>query len=205
MRLRWGSAFVPILRRIRWPVVAIALLWCGAAHSETQVFLLRGWFGVFSTGMDTMAEELRAKGINAEAIMHMSWRSAASKIIKERAAGHATKIVLVGHSQGGNNAIELARELQAHNIPVDLLITLVPFMQDPVPANVRHAINYYQAPGWGSPLVGDPAFKGVLSNIDIAGDWGTLHVTIDKSSKVQAAVIDAIMALSKQDIAQGSH
>jgi hypothetical protein len=205
MRPRCGDLPVPILRCFRWPVVVIALLWCGAAHSETQVYLLRGWFGVFSTGMDTMAEDLRAKGINAEAIMHMFWRSAASKFIKERAAGHATKIVLVGHSQGANNAIELARELQAHDIPVDLLITLVPFMQDPVPTNVLHAINYYQSPGWGSALVADPGFNGVLSNIDIAGDWSTLHITIDKSAKVQAAVLDAVTALSKQDIAQGSH
>jgi len=200
MRPRGGSPLVPILRCCRWPVVAIALLWCGAAQSETQVFLLRGWFGVFSTGMDTMAEELRAKGINAEAIMHMFWRSAAQKIIKERADGHATKIVLVGHSQGANNAIEFARELQAHNIPVDLLITLVPFMQDPVPSNVRRAINYYQSPGWGSALVGDPAFKGSLSNIDVSGDWSTLHITIDKSSKIQAAVVDAITSLSQEDL-----
>jgi hypothetical protein len=203
MRPRCGTPPVSILRCFRWPVVVLVLLWCGAAHSETQVYLLRGWFGVFSTGMDTMAEELRGKGINAEAIMHMFWRSAASKIIKERAAGHAAKIVLVGHSQGANNAIEFARELQAHNIPVDLLITLVPFMQDPVPPNVLRAINYYQSPGWGSALIANPAFTGMLSNVDIAGDWGTLHITIDKSSKVQAAVIDAITGLSKQDIAQG--
>jgi len=149
MRPRCGRPPVSILRCFRLPVVLV-LLWCGAAHSETQVYLLRGWFGVFSTGMDTMAEELRGKGINAEAIMHMFWRSAASKIIKERAAGHAAKIVLVGHSQGANNAIEFARELQAHNIPVDLLITLVPFMQDPVPPNVLRAIITTSRPG-GAP------------------------------------------------------
>ena len=30
--------------------IAIALLWSCAAKAETRVYLLRGWFGVFSTG-----------------------------------------------------------------------------------------------------------------------------------------------------------
>jgi uncharacterized lipoprotein YmbA len=27
-------------------VLALALAWCGSVHAETQVYLLRGWFGV---------------------------------------------------------------------------------------------------------------------------------------------------------------
>jgi hypothetical protein len=179
-----------------WPLAAIVLLWCNCAHAETQVFLLRGWFGVFSTGMDTMAEELRAKGIKAEAIGHLAWKSTAAKIAKARAAGQTGRLALVGHSQGANNVIDMARELQSQKVPVDLLITLVPFMQGPVPSNVVRAVNYYQSPGWGSPLTTDADFKGKLSNIDISGDWGTFHVTIDKSSKIQAEVIGAIVELA---------
>jgi hypothetical protein len=37
-----------------------------------------------------------------------------------------------GHSQGGNNVVDMARELAPHNVRVDLLITLVPFLQDPL-------------------------------------------------------------------------
>jgi hypothetical protein len=178
-------------------VVAIALLLCNCAHAETRVYLLRGWFGVFSTGMDSMAEELRGKGIKAEAIGHTSWKSTVSKVVKERADGKTGRLVLVGHSQGANNVIEMARELETHKVPVDLLITLAPFLQDPIPSNVVRALNYYQSPGWGTPLTADRGFKGELSNIDIGSDLGTFHINIDKSARVQAEVVGAIAALPR--------
>jgi hypothetical protein len=176
-------------------LAAAAMLCCTCAGAETQVYLLRGWFGVFSTGMDDIERELRAKGVKAEAIMHFSSRSTVAKIVKERKASEIGRLALVGHSQGANNVIEMARELRRHGVPVDLLITLVPFMQDPIPSNVVRAVNYYQSPGWGMALTGEPDFKGTISNIDIAGDWGTFHITIDKTAKVQAEIVRMILAL----------
>ena len=177
-------------------MAAIVLAWCGCVWAETQVYLLRGWFGVFSTGMDVIAETLRGKGIEAEALGHLAWKSTVSKILDERAAGRTGRIVLVGHSQGGNNIIDIARELEKHGVRVDLLITLAPFQQDPVPANVVRALNYYQAGGWGSPLTAGPGFAGELANIDV-GDTGTFHVNIDKNAKVQAAIVATIAALPR--------
>ncbi len=167
----------------------------GTDDAEIQVYLLRGWFGVFSTGLDSMADELRSKGIKAEAMGHLTWRSTVSKIVAERAAGSQTRLVLVGHSQGANNVIDMARELEPQNIQVDLLITLAPFMQDPIPSNVVRALNYYQAGGWGAPLTADAGFKGELSNIDLGSDLGIFHINIDKNSKVQAEVVGAIVAI----------
>ena len=178
-------------------MLAIALLACAPAGAETRVYLLRGWFGVFSTGLDAMAEELRRKGVNAEAVSHLAWKSTAARVAKQRASGETSRVVLVGHSQGGNNVIDMARELQAHNVPVDLLITLAPFKQDPVPANVVRALNYYQAGGWGTPLTPDKDFNGELRNIDIGGDASVFHVNIDKNARVQAEVVDAIAALPR--------
>jgi hypothetical protein len=195
-----GVAFrdpVSLRAGVSWAVVAIALFWCNCAHAETEVYLLRGWFGVFSTGMDSMAEELRSKGIKAEAIGHLAWKSTVSKVVKERAAGKTGRLVLVGHSQGANNVIEMARELATHKVPVDLLITLVPFLQDPVPSNVVRALNYYQSPGWGMPLTVEPGFKGELSNIDIGSDLGIFHINIDKNARVQAEVVGAITDLPR--------
>ena len=176
-------------------VLAVALAWCSCACADTRVYLVRGWFGVFSLGMDSLVEQLHAKGIKAEAIGHLEWRSAASKIVDERASGPTGRIVLVGHSQGANNIIDMARELQKRNISVDLLITLAPWGQDPVPSNVKRALNYYQSPGWGSPLTADDDFKGELTNFNVESDSGVLHINIDKDPKVQAAVIAAITAL----------
>ncbi len=182
--------------RARWLVLTIAVCAIGPVHAQTQAYLLRGWFGVFSTGIDRMADDLRAKGMKAEAIGHLQWKAAVSKIVSDRAAGMKYRLALVGHSQGANNIIDMARELAKHDIPVDLLITLAPWLQEPVPTNVARAINYYQSPGWGTPLTAEPGFKGELKNIDIGSDVGTFHVTIDKSAKVQAEVIAAIAALS---------
>lgn len=184
----------------RWlgVVVAIALLWTSQARAaETEVYLLRGWFGIFSTGLDTMAEQLKANGIRAEVLGHLSWKTARDAIIEERAAGRNPRLVLVGHSQGADNVIDIARALEPHNIKVDLLVTLAPFMQSKVPDNVVQAVNYYQSPGWGEPLTAVPGFHGKISNINVEGDLSILHVNIDKSPKVQAAILHDIIELSQ--------
>ena len=188
-RLRLGASCL---------AVAIALLWCNCAlAAEPRVLLLRGWFGVFSTGMDSLASELKAKGIKTEVASHLYWSTALKDIVKERAAGNTGPLVLVGHSQGANNVIDMARSLEARKIPVDLLVTLAPFMQDPIPANVVRAINYYQSPGWGSPIAPGRGFHGKLSNIDIAGDRSISHINIDKSARIQAEIAREIGAVAK--------
>ncbi len=47
-------------------LLVVALFCSPCALAEKHVYLLRGWFGVFSTGIDKMAEDLRAKGIQAD-------------------------------------------------------------------------------------------------------------------------------------------
>jgi hypothetical protein len=179
-------------------VMAAALLWCDHALAvEPRVLLLRGWFGVFSTGLDNLADELKSKGINAEVEGHLYWSTAVSEILKERASGKIRPIVLIGHSQGANNVIDIARSLEEKKIPVDLVVTLAPFLQYPVPANVVHAVNYYQAPGWGAPIAGDTGFHGKITNVDLAGDPTILHITIDKSAKIHAEIVREIAALSQ--------
>src|SRR5205823_2190620 len=185
-RLRLGASCL---------AVAIALLWCNCAlAAEPRVLLLRGWFGVFSTGMDSLASELKAKGIKTEVASHLYWSTALKDIVKERAAGKTGPVVLVGHSQGANNVIDMARSLEKNKIPVDLLVTLAPFMQDPVPANVVRAVNFYQSPGWGAPLTTDRAFHGKLSNINVSDDWTIAHVSIDKSARIHAEISREIVA-----------
>ena len=178
-------------------IAVILLVYCGPARAEPRVILLRGWFGVFSTGLDALADPLKAKGIRAEVLGHLSWKTAADEILRERAEGKTDALVLVGHSQGANNVIDMARMLEARNVPVALLVTLAPYRQDPVPANVLRAVNYYQSSGWGAPLSAGPGFKGKLSNVDVAEDSTISHVNIDKSARIQADVAREIGALVK--------
>jgi hypothetical protein len=178
-------------------IAVILLFYCGPARAEPHVILLRGWFGVFSTGLDALADTLKAKGIRAEVLGHLSWKTAADEILRERAEGKTDALVLVGHSQGANNVIDMARMLEARNVPVALLVTLAPYRQDPVPANVLRAVNYYQSSGWGAPLSAGPGFKGKLSNVDVAEDSTISHVNIDKSARIQADIAREIGALVK--------
>ncbi len=114
---------------------------------------------------------------------HLYWSTAITEIEKARAAGDTRPIVLVGHSQGANNAIDIARALEAQKIPVDLLITLAPFLQKNIPNNVVRAVNFYSSPGWGAPLVADPGFHGAINNVNLSGDVTVLHINMDKSER----------------------
>ncbi len=203
-KLSLGVAHVPDARvqfgsrtSARWigAFMAVALLWGNSAlAAEPRVLLLRGWLSVFSGGLDHLGDELRARGINAEVRKHLYWTTAVSEILRDRAAGKIGPLILVGHSQGGNDAIEIARALQISNVPVDLVITLAPYMPKPVPANVGRAINYYQGGGWGSPLTPDAGFRGKLSNFDLAADPSIFHFNIDKNDRIQADILREIAA-----------
>jgi len=178
-------------------IAAITLLYCSPARANPRVILLRGWFGVFSTGLDDIANAIKAKGIRVEVAGHLHWKTAADEILRERAEGKTDALVLVGHSQGANNVIDMARVLEAHNVPVALLVTLAPYRQNPVPVNVMRAINYYQSSGWGAPVTAEPGFRGKLSNIDVREDSTVSHINIDKSTRIQAEIAREIGAVVK--------
>jgi hypothetical protein len=106
-----------------------------------------------------------------------------AEILRERAAGRTGPFILVGHSQGANNVIDMARALEPSHVTVDLLITLSPFMQNRVPLNVAKAINYYQAPGWGQPLEAEPGFRGKLVNVNLADDPTISHIGMARARR----------------------
>jgi hypothetical protein len=185
--------------------VAIFISWSAyALAAGPRVILLRGWFGVFSTGLDSIADQLKAQGIDVEVAGHLYWSTAITEILRERSAGQTRLLVLVGHSQGANNVINIARALQSHGVTVDLLVTLSPFLQNSIPVNVVKAINYYQAPGWGQPVAADRGFRGKIENVNLAGDLTVTHITIDKNPKVQAGILHEIATLAQQASAQKS-
>ena len=171
-------------------IATSALLWCdGPLAAETQAILLRGYLGLFSDGLDRLAQELRARGINAEVRKHLYWTTTVSDILRERAAGKVGALILMGHSQGGNDAIEIARALDISHVPVDLLVSSNPF------ARIARAINYYQRGGWGLALVPESGFRGKLVNNDLAADATITHFNIDDDSRIHADVLREVDAL----------
>jgi pimeloyl-ACP methyl ester carboxylesterase len=95
---------------------------CGRAAGALAARLAQHVLG----GLDRLADELRARGIKAEVRRHLYWTTAVSDILRGRAEGNIGPLILVGHSQGGNDAIEIARALQVSHVPVDLVVTLAP-------------------------------------------------------------------------------
>ena len=184
---RAGACLAAVGILVWWSTYALA--------AGPRVILLRGWFGVFSMGLDSVTEQLKALGINAEVAGHLSWQNEVTEIVRDRSAGRTGPLILVGHSQGANNVIDMARALEQSHVTVDLLITLSPFMQNRVPANVTKAINYYQAPGWGQPLEADQGFHGKLINVNLADDPTISHIGIDKSTKIQTEIVREIAAV----------
>src|SRR5215831_16344906 len=150
-------------------VAVIALLYCGPARADARVILLRGWFGVFSTGLDEIADALKAKGIRAEVAGHLYWRTAVDDILRERAEGKTDALVLVGHSQGANNVIDMARMLEAKNVPV--AIDHARSIQAESHSRQRHAGDQLLPIYWlGGSDHGRNWFPRRLSNIDVKED-----------------------------------
>src|SRR5260370_40288109 len=91
--------------RLVGALVAMGLLWCDVALAAgPHVILLRGWFGVFSTGLDSLAQQLRAQGMETEVAGHLNWSPEVTEIWRERSGGQIRPLVLVCHSQGADNA-----------------------------------------------------------------------------------------------------
>jgi len=127
-----------------------------ASEPVTQVYFIRGFMGIFSTGFDTMAKELNKKKIPTKVFGHLSASTIRANIVKQWAQQKRRRkpIVLVGHSFGGNAAFQVAAGLAKEKIPVALLITVDPTRAGPVSTNVKSYVNYFfPGNGLGAKLI----------------------------------------------------
>lgn len=172
-----------------------------------NVYLIRGWIGVFSTGMDSLGEKIREQGIHAEVYQGEQARQLARAIIAAYAGRHDSEpLVLIGHSYGADNVLRVARELESADIKVDLLVTFDPVTPPPVPGNIRRLENYFKPNGawdnlpWlrGIPLDAHPDAPVKLVNIDLTSDRpdllesNTNHFNIEKNEKVHAEILQRL-------------
>lgn len=167
-----------------------------------RAFAIRGYLGaVFSRGMDALAARLRAAGIAASVHAEagfLGWPYGNVPAIAAeavQAARRGKRIVLIGHSMGGDAALKVAVRLAADRIAVPLLVCFDPtrFGAPPVPANVGRAICFYQSIGpiGGGRLVAGTGFAGSL----VQERHNMLHSRLDDAPALHARVLGEVAKL----------
>jgi hypothetical protein len=125
-----------------------------------RVYCIRGWLGIWSRGMDVIAQRVDSElGVEATSLSNSEWKRLASFLRTEHEAGHwPGPLTLVGHSIGSDDQIRVAKLLNAGNIPVDLLILIDPDDPPTIPPNVRRCVNIFKS----HPAVDYvPVFRGI--------------------------------------------
>jgi len=173
-----------------------------------NVYLLRGWIGVFSTGIDNLTKEINRQGVRANVFQDDQWRSLARTIGQKYKNQPSEPVILIGHSYGADDVVRIARELKSSNVTVDLLITLDPVTPPDVPGNVKKCVNLFQSNGIADAM---PFLRGValekekdatteLINANIRKDRtdllepGTDHFNIEKKDRIHGEVIRQVLA-----------
>jgi len=127
---------------------------------EGHVYCILGWLGIWSRGMDVIAQRIDAElGVQATSLGNQEWQKLASFVRTEHEAGRwSGPLILVGHSIGADDQVRVAKRLNQENVPVDLLILIDPTVPPVIPPNVRHCVNIFKShPG----LDTIPAFRGI--------------------------------------------
>lgn len=176
-----------------------------------NVYLVRGFIGVFSTGMDDLSKEISSHGIRS--IVYQDAQT--GELSKAIIAAYANKpdhepLVLIGHSYGADDVVRISRDLNKHHIPVDLLVTFDPVVPGKVPDNVRLTLNYYKPQGaldvlpWlrGIPLEKTSSNNpGNLANINLATsrpdllESGTNHFNIEKNHLIYSDLMNDLLEI----------
>ncbi len=168
------------------------------SKKTADVYLLRGFAGVFSRGLDSMGEKLVKKGVDAQVIAHSRWERAAAEIIANRKKYGRRPVVLIGHSLGANAVIRMAKVLKKKRIRIDYMVTFAATNPDPIPTNVRKATNYYfKTDGWGKPIKGVKGYRGNLKNIDFSTSTEIGHFNIEKQPRLQRQVINNVLRFTR--------
>jgi hypothetical protein len=168
----------------------------GTLAGAGEVYLLRGGFNIFSTGMDELAAKLRARGVDAKSYGHAQWRELASDAQQRYAANHAP-IILVGHSWGVLGAVLMARELAKTGTPVALMVLYDSTDPVTIPANVRHVINLRSKAAMGAHLTvtGGYGFHGVI-DIEDRPEYG--HLNMDNAPALHEETIAEVLQVLQQ-------
>jgi LysM repeat protein len=165
-----------------------------ADEPHGRAYLFRGMIDLIDWGMDQLAERINRTGVTANIGSHLSWRSVADQAISDYRRD-PQPITVIGHSIGGDTAVQFAERLDAAHVPVSLLVTYDPNrFAHSVPANVRRYINLYQSSNLlgGGDLAPVRGFHGNYASFNLKNRSEVIHVNLDKFPHIQEILTSKI-------------
>lgn len=163
-----------------------------------EAYLMRGLANVFSRGMDVMAKDLRAKGVDAISFNHADWKPIARDIVARNKVGKVSyPIVIMGHSLGGNQSSHFANYLGERGVSVEYVATFDPTVTGYVGKNIKEVVNYYLPREADNRLIAKSSFGGKVTNIDVTVDPEITHTNVEKNTGFQSASIKKIISITK--------
>lgn len=168
-----------------------------APSGKTYVF--RGMGGRFASfEMDYLKDKILAAGIEAEVYNHINWWGPAEEAIA-RYKKNPQPIMAMGHSAGGDAALDFAWKLKRAGVPVSLIVAFDPTRKaSTVPNNVDRFVNIYQSLNFfgGGYIRASSDFRGHFSTIDLKNYWEVLHVNMVKIRGLQDKIIAKVVQIS---------
>lgn len=172
-----------------------------------NVYLIRGWIGVFSTGIDDLSEKISAAGVRTSVFQDLQHGQLGNEIARKyKDSAGAEPLILIGHSYGADDVVRVARTLNDAGVKVDLLVTLDATTPPKVPPNVALCYNYFQPQATdfiplfrGIPLEQEKQGEGELVNVDLRRDRkdllesNTNHINIDKNPRLHTEVLKHVL------------
>ncbi len=176
-------------------LLSLLALLPGPPASAEEVYLFRGGFDIFSTGMNQMAAELREKNVRASAHSFMAWQSIANDIVKRSAEKKVSHpIIVLGHSFGADVVVDFANYLGQRGIPTELVIGFDPNGTRIFTQGAKKAVNYRSSQS--DRYVRGEGFRGTISHVDVK-QYGANHFTIEQVRSVQELAMKEVLAKAK--------
>lgn len=176
----------------------------GQRHSRVQaeIYTMRGGLGgVFSKGMNRLEDTLENDyGIHATSTVWFKEKSLSRRIIQHYQQDKVhPPIILVGHSLGANQQIQVAYDLYRAGIPIALLMTIDAVLPANIPPNVKHVCNIYKpslVPLFsGLRLQAADPYRTKVDNINVDHLRGVQvnHFTIDSHPTIQKMMLHEVL------------
>jgi hypothetical protein len=183
--------------------------------ANARVYLTRGLVAEYSLGMNRLADKLEELGIQTRVIDKPDYEDAQSEIVNTyQESGGTLQFFIIGHSWGSDDAIRIAAELDADDVPIRLVVVLDAGLPPGVSDNVEKCTCYYipTPAGETAPFVfaGHPISlapdnsRTVLDNIPFTTEtYGDMvgcatHFNVDVNSFAHILIIDEIVGILRQ-------